>query len=405
MPDLVDVVVVGGGVLGAAITLGLARRNLRVLLLEAQRLGSGATASGFAWVNATAKAEDEAYFRLNAQGVTHYDRLINESGAERLGVHGGGSLFWTRMDDAEGQERLRRHAQRLRAWDYPVALLNTNELAVLEPNAAPADAVGGDIADKAVLFAPADKWVDAPRLCRFFIEQAQMHKAEVRLNCPATGFTRAADNSISTVETPRGRVATRLLVLAAGIHTPRLAALVTGDPATAARIPVNQEPGLLVETPPLPPDQQCQRILYPPDAYGLHLRPTPGGGLLIGADDTDAWLQRSYQDIATAQSGVNVLPEALWHSLLERAARCLPRLSLAELMANSTPRLCIRPVPADGFPVVGALPDVPGAYVAVTHSGITLGPLLADLLTNEIFTRVPSPLLARYRPYRDFAAP
>ena len=50
MPDLVDVVVVGGGVLGAALTWGLARRNLRVLLLEAERLGSGATGSGFAWV-------------------------------------------------------------------------------------------------------------------------------------------------------------------------------------------------------------------------------------------------------------------------------------------------------------------------------------------------------------------
>ena len=398
MPDLVDVVVVGGGVLGAALTWGLARRNLRVLLLEAERLGSGATGSGFAWVNATAKAnENETYFRLNAQGVAHYDRLVSEWGAERLGVHGGGSLFWTRPDDGEGQKRLRRDAQRLRDRNYPVALLNANELAVLEPGVAPAPA-NPNADDNAALFAPADKWVDTPRLCRFFIEQAQMHKAEIRLNCPAVGFTRTADNAISTVETPRGRVATHLLVLAAGIHTPQLVAQVTGDPTMTTRIPVKQVPGLLVETAPLPPDQRCQRILYPPDANGLHLRPTTGGGLLIGADDTDAWLQRSYQDAARSNSGATALPDALWHSLLERAARCFPRLAPTELIAGAMPRLCARPVPADGFPVVGALPDVPGAYVAVTHSGITLGPLLADLLANEIFTHALSPLLAPYRP-------
>ena len=352
--------------------------------------------------NATAKAnEDEAYFRLNAQGVAHYDRLVSEWGAERLGVHGGGSLFWTRPDDVEGQKRLRRDAQQLRDRNYPVALLNANELTVLEPSVSRAsDKPTAD--DNAVLFAPADKWVDTPRLCRFCIEQAQRHKAEVRLSCPATGFTRTADNAISTVETPRGRISTHLLVLAAGVHTPHLIAQVTGDPAAAARVPVQQKPGLLVETAPVSSGQPCQRILYPPDANGLHLRPTPNGGLLIGADDTDAWHQRSHQDTATAKSGAYALPETLWHPLLERAARCFPNISLAELKADATPRLCVRPVPADGFPVVGALPDVPGAYVAVTHSGITLGPLLADLLANEIFTHTPSPLLAPYRPERGF---
>lgn len=393
MADLVDAVVVGGGVLGTAITLALARRNLRVLLLEARRPGYGATGTGFAWVNATYKAtyksEDEHYFRLNAQGVAQYDRLASEWGAERSGIYGGGALFWTDPQDIAGQGRLHHLAQRLQGWNYPVTLLAGEELTVLEPFIAP-------VSQRTALFAPNDKWVDTARLCRLFIEQATLHKAEIRVGSPALGFTRNAGNAISTVETPQGRVSTPLLILAAGIHTPELVAMVTGDPESVGRYPVIQEPGLLVETPPLPAGVGCNRVLYPPDPHGLHLRPTPEGGLLIGADDTDTWLQLFLMD----RQKSHLVPEARWHDLLERAAKWLPCLPLDDLRARSHPRICIRPVPGDGFPIVGALREVPGTYIAVTHSGITLGPLLADLLATEIFTRLPAPILAPYRPER-----
>ncbi len=455
MADLVDAVVVGGGVLGTAITLALARRNLRVLLLEALRPGYGATGSGFAWVNATYKSEDENYFRLNAQGVAQYDRLASEWGAERSGIYGGGALFWTRPEDVAGQARLHHLAQRLQGWNYPVTLLTGEELTVLEPFITPISplsalsplsagqeplvvrersgepgSAASPTSELAALFAPNDKWVDTARLCRLFIEQATLHKAEIRVGSPALGFTRNTSNAISTVETPQGRVSTPLLVLAAGIHTPELVAQVTGDPESIARFPVMQEPGLLVETPPLPAGVVCNRVLYPPDPHGLHLRPTPDGGLLIGADDTDVWLQQFLREVdpesVPASPPVNpfppdasttspfyssafeqkerqksrVVPEARWHDLLERTAQWLPGLPLDDLRARSHPRICIRPVPGDGFPIVGALREVSGTYIAVTHSGITLGPLLADLLATEIFTRLPARILAPYRPER-----
>ena len=424
MPDLVDVVVVGGGILGTAITLALARRNLRVTLLESARLGAGATGSGFGWVNATYKTDDEAYFRLNAQGVAYYDRLASEWGEERLGIHAGGSLFWTDINDAAGRERLRTRAHLLQAWNYPAALLSPGEVAALEPHVTAQHGKTTNVADgesaASALFAPNDKWVDTARLCRFFVEQARAHKADIRLDCAATGFTRSVNNAISTVETPQGRIATHLLVLAAGLDTPRLAALAAGDAQAARSAPVQPVPGLLVQTPPLAPGHNCGRILYPPDGNGLHLRPTPDGGLLIGADDTDAWLNHTNNSPAPnppppadsppaptlttiGNYGADLLrhlPPELWHGLMERAARHLPALSAPDIIAACVPRVCVRPVPADGLPIVGALPGVPGAYVAVTHSGITLGPLLADLLVGEIFTRIPAPALAPYRPDR-----
>ena len=387
--------------MGTALTVALAKRNLRVVLLEAHGLGSGATGSGFAWVNATYKCDDANYFALNAQAVAAYDRLRVEASGTNIGVYSGGSLFWAAANDSEGMTRLKQRAQQLQAWNYPALLLTPGELSVLEPNTA---RLAPDENDSVVLFAPADKWVDTDVLCRYLVAQAQEHKAEIHTDCAVTGFTRNGANQVSTVETTRGRISTGIVVLAGGRHTPALAELLTGNPESAAQVPVRQEPGLLVQTPELPPHLQCHRVLYPPDRGGLHLRPMSNNSLLLGAEDADAWLNSADPHAQTlvqnAQNAASSLPESLWHPLLERAAKVLSGLPLSRLRSQSLPRICIRPVPTDGLPIVGALPDVAGAYVAVTHSGVTLGPLLAELLAGEIVTQAGSPLLARYRPTR-----
>jgi glycine/D-amino acid oxidase-like deaminating enzyme len=149
-------------------------------------------------------------------------------------------------------------------------------------------------------------------------------------------------------------------------------------------------PGLLVETPPGSAPGQAQRVLYPPEKGGLHLRPTPGGGLLLGADDTDAALNdpdASYPPEAPA-------------GLLARAARFLPGLPVEPLQDALAARVCVRPVPGDGLPIVGPLPGVDGVFLAVTHSGVTLGPLLAHYLAEEMVSGRIWPLLTPYRPAR-----
>src|SRR5579871_6128367 len=121
MPELPDVVVVGGGILGVALAKELSLRTLRVVLLAANRLADGATGNGFAWINATAKDDDETYHRLNALGVARYDALAVQWGMETIGLHGGGALFWANGTDTAECQRLHERAARLQAWSYPVA--------------------------------------------------------------------------------------------------------------------------------------------------------------------------------------------------------------------------------------------------------------------------------------------
>ena len=59
-----------------------------------------------------------------------------------------------------------------------------------------------------------------------------------------------------------------------------------------------------------------------------------------------------------------------------------------------------RPTPADGFPAVGGVTDVPGLFVAVMHSGVTLAPAVGAFLAGEILDGTREPLLAPYRPER-----
>jgi glycine/D-amino acid oxidase-like deaminating enzyme len=63
-------------------------------------------------------------------------------------------------------------------------------------------------------------------------------------------------------------------------------------------------------------------------------------------------------------------------------------------------RIGIRPLPADGHSIVGWTGEAEGFYVVVTHSGVTLGPLLGELVAAEVLERAPSPMLAPFRPER-----
>jgi len=86
--------------------------------------------------------------------------------------------------------------------------------------------------------------------------------------------------------------------------------------------------------------------------------------------------------------------------LLSRAQRVVSGLEDANVLDY---RVCVRPMPVDGQPIIGWLPGASGLCVAVTHSGVTLGLRLAELICTELVSDAPAAELAPYRPDR-FAA-
>ncbi|MFJ6601441.1 FAD-dependent oxidoreductase [Streptomyces lydicus] len=90
-------------------------------------------------------------------------------------------------------------------------------------------------------------------------------------------------------------------------------------------------------------------------------------------------------------------PSELARLLHASARRVVPELGSGHLTRT---RVANRPIPGDGFPSVGAVSSVPGYYEAVSHSGITLGPVIGRLLASEILGGQRDEMLADFRPER-----
>ena len=57
-------------------------------------------------------------------------------------------------------------------------------------------------------------------------------------------------------------------------------------------------------------------------------------------------------------------------------------------------------MPSDEFPVMGALPKAPDIHVAITHSGVTLAPIIGRFTAEEVLNGSRVQMFAPYRPER-----
>ena len=91
------------------------------------------------------------------------------------------------------------------------------------------------------------------------------------------------------------------------------------------------------------------------------------------------------------------LRELHGNRILARIAAVLPAAKDARLERLT---LGFRPMPLDDRPIVGPVPGAPDVYVSVTHSGITLAPILGRYATRELVDGDRVDALAPYRPER-----
>ena len=63
-----------------------------------------------------------------------------------------------------------------------------------------------------------------------------------------------------------------------------------------------------------------------------------------------------------------------------------------------------RPMPVDGYPVLGVSPARKDVYLAVMHSGVTLAPIVGELAAHEITESARAEPLREFRPDRRFVA-
>ena len=379
MSERADVVVVGGGIMGVSIAHALSKLGRHVVLLEERTIASGTTGASFAWLNATAKTDDAAYHALNRRGLEKHLALAADWGEAATGLAGAGSIHWSHPNAGDGDPAaLLAAAAQLAAWDYPIVPLDRRALRALEPYIDfPAGSEG--------FLAPLDRWLDAPRMVRRMADDTRDEGGDIREGAAVTGFLFDGD-AVVGVEALPYTIFAPTIVLAAGTALPALAA--RARRSLARTLPIRPMPGLLVDTVSLE-RTWLRHVVYFPDGAGFHMRPV-GHAMSLGADDIDS------AHAISADDSLLVGTTALMH----RASDYLPDFPALTLAPSAYARIGVRPMPEDGLPIIGPLADAPSVYVAATHSGITLGPYLGDLIALEIASDEQQPDLEPYRPGR-----
>ena len=379
--------VVGAGILGATVAMCLAEQGMRVTLLDKDVPCSGATKYSLAWLNANNKPRS-SYHELNAQGVLAWKQLAERLDGD-LWYRPVGNLEWRVAD--KDRVALVERVKRLVSLDYPAELVDASTARRLEP------VVRIPETETEFAWFPHEGYVLVEPLIDKLISRA--------VECGATVLTGrrghvigfdTAGNAVSAVHTAGNEtIPVDAVVCTAGHWTPQLIELTSSE----TRIPLVswEKPeatptgvratGLVVRVVPAPAPK-LRRVLHAP---GINLRLHANSVVHLEPSRVKVDSRITHDQVPR-----------LAREVLDQAREVVSCLDHAEIVEQ---RVCVRPVPTDGYPIVGWIPGITGAYVMVTHSAVTLGAHLTHLAVDELINSVERHELASYRPGRDDAHP
>jgi glycine/D-amino acid oxidase-like deaminating enzyme len=353
-----EIAVIGAGVVGCSIAWFLAERGAQVAVLETEGIASGTSSAtlGLVWVQGKEPAE---YMELNLASSRLHAQLAKKYN-EDVGLRQPGGLL---ISTEPGEyEKLLGVMGRLNAQSptYQARALTPEQVCAMEPLVSP-EIIGG-------IYAPHDGHIDPIKLTLNLARLAKRHSARFMLHTRALRILKDA-SGVSGIETSQGVVQARKIVLAAGTGVPELVK------PLGFQIPLDFVRGEILVTAPLKPT-----LRYP----SRHIRQTVSGNLLLGSTHERGGLERA----TTRGAAV---------SIARNAILTIPTLKNLPVIRQY---VGIRPMPVDGKPYLGAVERLPGLYVAVGHSGITLSPIFGKVISELILDGHTDIPLDLYRPER-----
>jgi len=346
-----DIIVIGAGAVGAAIAYGLARKRLRVLVLDGDDGDYRAARANFGLVWLQGKGLNmPAYQELTRRSVDLWPDFAAElASLTSTGLqyeHNGGLVFCLGEDAFEKRRLdLQRLHNELGGAEADWQMLDRAELAKLFPKIR----FGADVTGAS--FGRRDGHANPLRLL------AALHAGIVRLggDLRRNGAVRQiipGDESF-TIAFGDENVSAPRLVIAAGLGCQVLARQLD------LKIPLRPQRGQVLVTERLAP-------FLPLPASGL--RQTREGTVMIGATHEETGFDISTTAVAAAD-------------LSRRTVRLVPALADATLVRQWAGLRIMTP---DSCPIYALSRTYPGAFVALCHSGVTLAALHAMVLAEAI---------------------
>jgi glycine/D-amino acid oxidase-like deaminating enzyme len=332
-----DIAVIGGGLVGAAVALGLARLGQRVAMLDEGDADIRASRANFALVWVQSKGLGLAPYTgwtirsSNAWGA-FAESLKDETGIDVAFQRPGG--FHLSLSEAELEHRaqqMKRLHNQPGITDTKTEIMDRQRIAAMLPEIGP-EVVGGS-------YCPFDGHCNSLKLYRALHTALSRRGVRFLPSHRVTAIDKRGGEFHMT--TAGGEVRAAKIVIAAGNASMRLGEMV------GLHVPMKPNRGQIIVT------ERVQPFLRHPV---VTIRQTDEGTVMIG----DSQLEGTTPDEMTmAVNGV----------MADRAMRMFPvlgRLNVVRMWSG------IRVMTQDGFPIYDQSETHPGAFVVCCHSGVTL---------------------------------
>lgn len=346
-----ETVVIGGGVVGSGIAYHLSERYKGgVLVLDKKYPMTGTSGSTQAWVWVHNKTPSW-YAEFNMYSAELYPYLSKKIGDVEYKRTGGLSPFFTEED----REKALKLAESYKEIGIKIKVLSREEVLKKEPSMNP-EVVGAT-------YSSIDGNVNPFRLIDMYMRAAKKNGVNYSTYNKVTEIEK--QDGKFTVVSDKETYVCKNLILAGGTWSRELGEML------GINIPVNQLRGQILVSEPLKP-------FLKHTISGL--RQANNGEVLMGYSMEEKGFDRS--------TTLDVIQETA-----NMALHYVPSLKKAKIVRAFSG---IRAMPEDGFPILGKVPDVENLYVAATHSGVTLSPLIGTLITELIMDGETSIPIDRY---------
>jgi len=366
------IVVVGAGIVGSSIAYHLTKMGAEVTVIERDRPAAHASGRSFAWINASYPKKPYSYHHLSQLSLLAYHRLETEI---NIDVHWGGSLEW--FASQENQKMLEQEIEIQQGYGVPVQMISGEQAHELEPN------VEFD-KNASIAFSKLDGAVDAVGVVNKFLKKTINLGGQVLY--PVTyENVKVIGKKIAAVRTSVGEIETDQVVFACGVDT---------DELLKINVLKISRPGIILRTQPM--KKVIDRVIVAP---GVHIHQQDDGKVVIGeqAGVPISHLNRLAMKPESFPSAAFEMQHG--ERILAIAQKFVPQLETIELEQVV---IGWRPLPHDERPVVGHVKNIPGAYLATMHSGVTLAPIIGELVAMELLDGTETNLLTDFRPKRFY---
>lgn len=365
-----DVVIVGGGIVGASIAYVLIKAGLSVMIMDGDGIGSGSTGHGHGAISLVGRDfRPGPHFRLGKESARIFPEFaenIQEDSGMNPTYHELPGLSLAVIDE---EERIFRQAYELLRTELELRWIEPKEIRELEPRISE-DVIG------AVLHHHGQ--VDAYRMTICLVQAIERFGGSVFLQ-PATGLVKDRGR-VTGVSYAGGTINCKFVVLASGAWVRRAEAWLNFP------IPVRPLHGEVLNVrlpgPPL-------RVFILTARHGPILQRMDGillvgsiGGVTMSGMDVDA--KHVFDPADTSEPVYDLEPkEENAQFMIERGIRVIPSLENADLVDHLAG---VRPLAADRMPIIGPVPGVEGVILATGHGtkGIHLAPITARMVADLI---------------------